>query len=132
MPDTAGSDASTADANLPVLLIHMYGSPDYGVIRPESLSSSGDGNTMIDNMVWSSWTATEAHADAIREVQSCRPSCAEGTITPVPMTFDLSKPVDGHFTQLVEVINGESSTLTDDGFTPGDLGFVGAVPGASG
>ena len=114
-----------------MLIIHSFDGPDYGVIRPASVASSGDGKQIIDNMIWSSWTATAAHADATREIENCSPSCAEGTITPMPITFDLSDPVDGHFTKVVEIINGESTTITDDGLTPGDLGFVGAILGAS-
>lgn len=127
---TSNTESAGGDSSLPVLIIHPYdGTPEYGVIRPASVASSGDGNNIIDQMVWTSWTATGAHATAMREVQSCNPSCADGTITPVPMTFDLSDPVNGRFTKVTETINGETTVLTDKGFTPGNLGFVGITMG---
>ena len=111
--DPATSTASAAlDSGLPVLVIRESGGNTYGVIRPESLSSTSGGETYIDKIAWSSWTATEAHADATRELLTCVPDCAHGTVTPVPMTLTLSNPVNGAFTTLVKTANGQSDTTT--------------------
>ena len=71
------------------------------------------GETVIDEIVWSSWTATEAHATATREFLDCTPSCAAGTVHPEPMTIDLSNPVGGVFRTLVTHVLDETQTTND-------------------
>lgn len=129
-PDTP-ADAASTDTNVAVMLVRPFGGESYGVIRPESLRSTSGGETVIDEIIWSSWTATEAHATATREFLDCTPSCAAGTVHPEPMTIDLSNPVGGVFRTLVTHVLDETQTTNDLLGVPGWLGYTDAGPDSS-
>ena len=44
----------------------------------------------ITDMTWSQWAKKKARGTGTYQVNSCVPSCAEGTITPTPATVVLS------------------------------------------
>ena len=56
-----------------------------------------DAGSVLEHLVWASWTAQQAVATGVHELNSCTPSCAEGTFTgyPVVVTLWRSEPVSG-------------------------------------
>lgn len=56
-----------------------------------------DAGSVLEHLVWASWTAQRAVATGVHELNSCTPSCAEGTFIgyPVVVTLWRSEPVSG-------------------------------------
>lgn len=74
--------------------------------EPVTIYFSGDAGNVASNLHWSSWSANGAVATGTWHYQSCQPTCAQGTMTPYPVTITLSAPVSGQFTKLVEKTSG--------------------------
>jgi hypothetical protein len=47
--------------------------------------SCGDGNAIVNELHWTSWTATGATATGQLLTNTCTPTCAAGTFTSVPV-----------------------------------------------
>lgn len=54
---------------------------------------SGDSTASLWHMTWSTWSSATAVGTGTEKLDDCKPSCAEGTLHPVPVTVTLSKPV---------------------------------------
>lgn len=68
-------------------------------IRPETLPiTCADLNHFISGITWHSWDDTSAHGQGIDDRNLCVPVCAGGQRQTVPVSFELSKPVNGVFT----------------------------------
>lgn len=78
-------------------------------IKPSQIDFSADGGNIVTDITWSSWTATGAVGEGTSVIQNCVPNCAQGTTTPVPTTITLTRPQSGHFTELTETRDGQSS-----------------------
>lgn len=57
-----------------------------------------DGNSYLTHLSWRSWTAQQAVATGVHELNDCIPYCAAGKFHgyPVVVTFWRSEPVTGH------------------------------------
>lgn len=84
----------------------------WNVVEPTTVGFSADAGNVVTDIVWSSWTADSAVGTGTSFIQSCIPNCASGSDTTASTTLQLSNPVDGHFTQLIETRNGTSTTWT--------------------
>ncbi|MFZ0668650.1 MAG: hypothetical protein WAM97_23065 [Acidimicrobiales bacterium] len=80
--------------------------------EPGSIGISGDAGNIIINLEWSSWSTTGAVGHGTSNYLTCVPNCAAGPAYPEPTTITLSDPVDGHFTKMVELKMGYTSTYT--------------------
>ncbi|HTX32376.1 MAG TPA: hypothetical protein VMD09_13420 [Solirubrobacteraceae bacterium] len=61
----------------------------------------GDGSEYLAKLKWSRWTATNAMAAGMDEVNNCTPDCVKGRFKGYPVTVTLSRPrrcksVKGH------------------------------------
>jgi hypothetical protein len=54
---------------------------------------SGDSTAFLYRMTWSAWSGTEAVGTGTYKLDSCTPSCANGTVYPVAAVVTLSEPV---------------------------------------
>jgi hypothetical protein len=54
---------------------------------------SGDSTAFLYHMSWTTWSATEAVGSGTYKLNACHPSCAAGTVYPVPAVVTLSQPV---------------------------------------
>lgn len=81
-------------------------------MRPTTIDYSADAGNIVTGISWSSWTATEAQGEGTSNIQNCIPNCAQGTQTPYPTTIMLIAPHGGHFTEITEDRNGQSTTAT--------------------
>jgi hypothetical protein len=100
-----------ASGPLPVLVVHpdvVPGPRDYGVIRPTGIGLSADVNNQIRDLVWSSWTTTDALGAGSRVRDDCVPDCAAGKITMIPDVVKLSAVQNGRFTQMSETYGGKT------------------------
>ncbi len=79
---------------------------DYSGIEPRDVFFSGDGGNIVTGLRWR-WNETSAVGHGISDIQGCVPNCASGTQTPVKTTVTFSRPVNGHFTKIVEIRVGE-------------------------
>lgn len=75
--------------------------------KPSTIDFSGDGGNIVTGITWSSWGATGATGEGTSNLQGCVPNCAQGKETPLPTSIALSDPQGGHFTQIVEVRQGQ-------------------------
>ncbi len=80
-------------------------------VKPTSIVlACGDGNTGTEDLVWTSWTQTDASATGEVWENNCIPDCADGTIEVYPASFSLSDVVtttSGRvFSQMVAVYRG--------------------------
>jgi hypothetical protein len=78
----------------------------YSGVRPRTIFFSGDGTNVVVHIVWSAWSASGAVGHGTSDVESCVPSCAQGSATPVSTTVTLSAPRSGQFTSITELRNG--------------------------
>jgi hypothetical protein len=54
---------------------------------------SGDSTTILYQMKWTTWSATEAVGTGTYKVDACNPDCAAGPVYPVPAVITFSQPV---------------------------------------
>jgi len=56
-----------------------------------------DAGSVLEHLVWKSWTARQAVATGVHELNNCTPNCAEGRFIgyPVVVTLWRSEPVSG-------------------------------------
>jgi len=54
---------------------------------------SGDSTTILYQMNWTTWSATEAVGTGTYQVDACNPSCAAGPVYPVAAVVTFSQPV---------------------------------------
>lgn len=106
-PDTNSQPVPGA----PKLIVSSPGTTTFSGIEPSEMDFSGDAGNVVTDIIWSSWTQTQAAGQGTSNLQNCVPNCAQGTDTPVATTITLLGPQAGHFTQIVESRNG----LTSDG-----------------
>ena len=102
---TPASDSAT-----PVLTIGKWTGR-----TPWAIYFSGDSGNIATGLSWSVWDSTHAVGRGTRNEQRCVPNCAQGTLTPYPVTITLSRPVNGQFTLIVEQTadgRGTSETFT--------------------
>jgi len=72
---------------------------DHAEVEPASyILTCADANSVLARLVWASWTARQAVATGVHELNDCTPDCAGGTFRnyPVDVTFWRSEPVPGH------------------------------------
>jgi hypothetical protein len=80
--------------------------------RPPTLAFSGDAGNVVQDIDWTSWTATGATGKGISYLQSCVPDCANGTHTKVSAQVTLADPVNGKFTRMTETRAGSTTVMT--------------------
>jgi hypothetical protein len=95
------SPAGASSSRLPKLITSAWSG-----IRPTTIGFSGDGGNIVTRIHWKSWTQTGATGTGISDIQGCVPSCAQGKQTPVSTKITFSKPVNDHFTKVIEVRDG--------------------------
>lgn len=61
-------------------------------VRPSEIIFAADGNWDVTGLHWHGWGTGVARSDGTSHVNDCIPSCAQGTITPVPAHVTLSDP----------------------------------------
>ena len=74
---------------------------DHAEVEPaDYILTCADANSVLARLVWTSWTARQAVATGVDELNDCTPDCAAGTFRnyPVVVTFWRSQPVPGHST----------------------------------
>jgi serine/threonine protein kinase len=77
-----------------------------------TLAFSGDAGNVVQDIDWTSWTATGATGKGISYLQSCVPDCANGTHTKVSAQVTLADPVNGKFTRMTETRAGSTTVMT--------------------
>jgi hypothetical protein len=101
------STSTTVAGLLPVFL-----APGYDGRNPVDIYLSGDAGNIVTNLEWSSWSGVEAVGHGTSNQEGCVPDCASGTQTPEPTTIILSDPVDGHYSHMTEMREGETEIFT--------------------
>jgi hypothetical protein len=96
---------------LPGLLTHQSARHPFQV-RPAVVGFTGDGSAFLGgfdggtssdhfgHMSWPSWTATAAVGTGAVWINSCEPSCAQGTYSPNAVKVRAFAPHEGHFTRM--------------------------------
>lgn len=72
---------------------------DKARVEPASIIlTCADGNSYLAHLSWRSWTAQQAVATGVHELNDCTPYCAAGKFHPYPVvvTFWRSEPATGH------------------------------------
>ena len=95
------SQAVASSRRLPKLVTYAWSG-----IRPTTIGFSGDGGNIVTRIHWNSWTQTGAVGTGTSDIQGCVPNCAQGSETPVSTKVTFSKPINGHFTKVIEVRAG--------------------------
>jgi hypothetical protein len=72
----------------------LAGASQYMEVKPNQITTSGDGSAYVDKITWSSWGGSEETGAGTLELNNCNPSCAQGTYTgyPATVTLDGLKP----------------------------------------
>jgi hypothetical protein len=79
--------------------------------RPGSISYTGDGTGVIGgsdgsgprnpgHLKWATYTSSGGRAGGVVWINDCKPSCAEGKFSPIPVSVLVTRPSGGHFTRL--------------------------------
>lgn len=82
-------------------------------VEPSQIDYSADGGNIVTEIIWTSWTQTQAVGQGTSDIQSCVPNCAQGAENPVTTTITLLDPMHGHFTEMTENRNGLTSDYSD-------------------
>jgi hypothetical protein len=59
-------------------------------VKPNTITTSGDGSAYVDKITWSNWGGTQAAGTGTLELNNCTPNCAQGTYTGYPATVTLA------------------------------------------
>jgi hypothetical protein len=107
---TAPSAAPTA---LPTLkVVGADGSTVFDGTRPSWIHYSVDDTDVVQDITWSSWTATSATGSGTWNYDSCSPDCDSAPRVPYPATITLSDPQGGMFTTMTETTSGPQGSTT--------------------
>lgn len=71
----------------------------HGQVEPTSyILTCADANSVLGHLTWTDWTAQQAVAAGVHEINNCTPNCAEGKFINYPAVVTLwrSEPVPGH------------------------------------
>jgi hypothetical protein len=90
----------------------VFLAPGYDGRDPVDIYLSGDAGNIVTNLEWSSWTGVEAVGYGTSNSIHCVPDCAAGKATAEATTIVLSDPVDGHYTQMIEMREGRTEAFT--------------------
>ncbi len=100
MPDGGGYWLTTTAKAIPpptatTSVLAACNQPSAGPsVEPTSIVlACGDGNALLTDLRWSSWTATTAAATGDLTHNTCTPDCARGTFVSTPATVSLGYPV---------------------------------------
>lgn len=84
--------ASGPGADVVIRSAGLVNCVDVGV-RPASLTlACADANYAVDDLRWLGWGGQQAAADGVAVVNSCTPSCAEGSMRSYPVHVVLDRP----------------------------------------
>jgi hypothetical protein len=97
---------TTPPAPLPLFQIMVLGKIVYSGREPVQIDYSADAGNIVDDITWSSWTATQAVGSGTWEYENCIPDCASSTHVPYPATITLSDPINGVFYNMTETTSG--------------------------
>lgn len=101
-PATSPSSSSSSGGG-PVLIVQAFGgSVGYDGQKPSVIDFSSDSTNIVTHLTWSTWGPSTAIGNGQLGLNNCQPNCAQGTVTQVPVTIDLSAVVSGHFTAMTE------------------------------
>jgi len=90
--------ASAARASASVSSTVWFDCTHRGQVEPSGyILTCADAGSVLEHLVWKSWTVQQAVATGVHELNSCTPNCAEGTFIayPVVVTLWRSEPVSG-------------------------------------
>ena len=93
-PPTSSSAASTSATSRTVL----FDCAHHGRVEPSDyILTCADAGSVLDHLVWSSWTAQQAVATGVHELNNCTPNCAQGKFIhyPAAVTLWRSEPASG-------------------------------------
>jgi len=63
--------------------------------KPKTVSlACGDGNGVVTGARWSAWGSRSAAGRGTARLNSCSPSCAQGTVRRYRVTLKLAQPLD--------------------------------------
>jgi hypothetical protein len=68
-------------------------------VKPTTYTvTCADGNSVLAQLVWTAWTARQAVATGVHELNDCRPNCAQGRFRDYPAVITLwrGEPAPGH------------------------------------
>lgn len=118
-PDSnSGSPATTTTiksgpSELPVLhVVGADGSTVFNGRRPRWIHYSADETDVVQDITWSSWTATSATGSGTWNYDSCSPNCYSAPRVPYPATITLTDPQGGMFTTMTETTSGPHGSTT--------------------
>jgi len=123
-PTTAASSASSPQVSpsapattAPALMTTVVSDCGTGAYRPTTIVvTCGNGSVVATQIAWTAWSAASATADAVMQVDPCRPTCASGGDRPYPAHIKLSDPVatsaGPRFSRLTVAWTGASPTNT--------------------
>ena len=72
---------------------------NHGTVEPASyILTCADAGSVLGDLSWTSWTAQQAVAAGVHELNDCTPNCAEGKFIdyPADITFWRPEPLAGH------------------------------------
>lgn len=115
-PTSTGATSTTGTANPstagttgtgPVLIVHdANGTRTYDSRRPSTIDFSSDASNIVTHIDWTTWGPSTATGKGTLMLNTCKPNCAQGTVSPVPATITLSGVTGGHFTSMTELAGG--------------------------
>lgn len=105
LPATPVTSPSASAALLPSVTFGGYTGQ-----KPTSIYLDVNTGAGIEDITWTSWTATTAIGEGLTASDDCTPDCATATGGQDPIELTLSDPVNGQFTRLREI--GQATTVT--------------------
>lgn len=112
-PTTVPTSSPSSSGSGPFLIVRAFGgSVGYNGQRPTVIDFSSDSTNIVTHLTWSTWGPSTAVGTGQLGLNTCQPNCAQGTVTQVPVTIDLSAVVSGHFTAMTEKATGVSNSYS--------------------
>ena len=112
-PTTVPATSPPSSGSGPFLIVRAFGgSVGYNGQRPTVIDFSSDSTNIVTHLTWSTWGPSTAVGTGQLGLNTCQPNCAQGTVTQVPVTIDLSGVVSGHFTAMTEKATGVSNSYS--------------------
>ena len=95
---SASSTSSSASSTSVTSSTVWFDCTHHGLVQPSDyVLTCADAGSVLDHLVWQSWTAQRAVATGVHELNNCTPNCAQGKFIDYPAVVTLwrSEPAAG-------------------------------------
>ncbi|WP_327140261.1 hypothetical protein [Nocardia sp. NBC_01327] len=98
---SSGDDSTPAPTTASTAVVGVKDCLSQPESHPKDITiTCADADLSVAGIDWESWTGDSARGKGTQNRNTCEPSCATGTHESLPVTVELTDPVDGYFSRI--------------------------------